>query len=600
MDTIEAKINSQLIDEYFNTQGRQFLVQTIAVGALFGTFFLRTSDYLVLGTFACIELIWFVRIWAARMYRAGRHLGGDEENWQRFVLVSIVLTALAYATGFHLVFDPADISFTVPFVVLYLGTIMGAAAFFVTIKDALNWYYAITVLNLVISLSLTEDLMYVRLAFVASLVASSGIWLGDHAHRARVGSIRDKLRNADLAQALAAQVKRAEAAEHEAVRSSLAKSRFISAASHDLRQPLHAVSLHLSVIRRDLTNPEKKPRRLAMVESLEFLSESVEMLNESLEAMLDLSTLDARSPRVKLKPVEMSRIFAQLQRTFVERAIEKGLRLQFRPTKTVVLADADLLRRALANLIDNSLKFTLAGGVWVGLRISPNRQKCAIEVRDSGVGIPPQFHESIFDEYYQLSNAGRDRERGLGLGLSIVKRLVQLQGMRLDLKSQEGRGSTFRIICDAAQGPAAPDTRPSPLIAEAPSADSAGAAIRGRKILVVDNEGAILESTRQLLAGCGASVLVARGANEAVEALVRSGPVDLALLDFRLGTDMNGAGLAKLLQARQPQPPVRAIVLTGDTQPGDMLLLRREGIQVLFKPLSGERLLQEIGRLLQD
>jgi CheY-like chemotaxis protein len=210
-----------------------------------------------------------------------------------------------------------------------------------------------------------------------------------------------------------------------------------------------------------------------------------------------------------------------------------------------------------------------------------------IEVRDSGIGIPPEYQEKVFDEFFQVDNPGRERSQGLGLGLSIVKRLADLMGIRLELQSARGRGTVFRLRCRQAQ-PAADENA----LASAPAAPGPGDGklLRGRRVLVVDNEADIVRGITNVLEGAGASVSSALSASQALACIDARNRFDVAILDYRLGGAITGIELASSLQHRQPGLPT--LILTGDTHAAEIQALRQSHIPVLFKPVRPAELLQ--------
>jgi signal transduction histidine kinase len=215
----------------------------------------------------------------------------------------------------------------------------------------------------------------------------------------------------------------------------LAKSRFLAAASHDLRQPLHALSLLVTALRERVREDEAK--RLS-----EHIEASASAMETLLNALLDLSRLDAGV--VEARPVcfPVNRVMKSVERQFAPLAQEKGLSLTVHPTDLWAYSDPALMERILANLVSNALRYTDKGRVLVGAR-RVQKDWIRLEVWDTGKGVPAEFQARIFEEYFQLENPERHRDKGLGLGLAIVARLAQLLGGRVSVRSQLGRGSCF-------------------------------------------------------------------------------------------------------------------------------------------------------------
>ncbi|MGV3494348.1 MAG: hybrid sensor histidine kinase/response regulator [Ramlibacter sp.] len=374
-----------------------------------------------------------------------------------------------------------------------------------------------------------------------------------------------------LAQRLAAQVDVAQQASRE-------KSRFFAAASHDLRQPLHAVALFSAVLENARIPPEAQATVARLVRS-------VRVLEASLDSMLDVSRLDAGAVRPHPRPVAVHALFLALQDTYGARAQEKGLQLRVRaPGGLAIASDPALLERLLGNLVDNAIKYTQAGGVLVTVRTGPPHARpgeACLEVTDTGIGIAPRLQRLVFDEFYQVDNPQRDRARGLGIGLAVVQRLAQLLGHPLAMASRPGRGTRFRLRVPFARAEVAADPRPA-------LAPPARAWRLPASVLVVDDEADSRDALAQLLAQHGCQVHAAGDVQEA-EALLARTAVHAVVADFRLPGARDG--LAFLQSLRQRDASVRGLLVTGETLPARIAVIRDSGIPCLFKPVRPEQLL---------
>lgn len=282
---------------------------------------------------------------------------------------------------------------------------------------------------------------YVALASLVLLTLLAGGWLL-HQHGRRLDQ-RNKLleaRHQQLELALAESGQLLEQQKLEAERANAAKSRFLAAASHDLRQPLHALALFASDLQRQirLNKTEQLPQLSQQIQS------STEVISELLDSLLDLSRLDVAGISPHLADHSIREIFSRLSTSFDRAAQAKGLHLRFRDHNLCVFTDANLLERMLSNLISNSIRYTQTGGILVSAR--PRGNHVLVEVRDTGIGIPAEHQQAIFVEFYQVDNAARESHKGLGLGLSIVDRLARALGLRLELRSQCGRGTCFGFL----------------------------------------------------------------------------------------------------------------------------------------------------------
>ena len=238
--------------------------------------------------------------------------------------------------------------------------------------------------------------------------------------------------------------------KNEAERASVAKSRFLAAASHDLRQPLHALSLFAADLRHEAVTPPQQ--RLAGQ-----INDSVRGISELLDALLDVSRLDVAGVTPLAVGQPLAETFRHLEAGFARSAAAKSLRLRFRPTRLQATTDPALLERLLGNLLTNAIRYTESGAVLVAARRRGGRVR--IEVRDSGIGIAAEHRHAIFEEFYQIGNTARELGQGLGLGLAIVSRLARILGTRIEVRSAPGRGSVFSLDLPLAAD-APPDEAP--------------------------------------------------------------------------------------------------------------------------------------------
>jgi signal transduction histidine kinase/CheY-like chemotaxis protein len=351
-------------------------------------------------------------------------------------------------------------------------------------------------------------------------------------------------------------------AKEQADRESRAKTNLIAAASHDLRQPLHAVGLLAETLAGRLSDPETR-------ELVERIGASTQDLDEMLTSLLDRSKLDAGAVRAERERVELVPLFVQLGHDFAGAAEAKGLRLRIAPTRLAVESDRLLLLRILRNLVSNAIRYTPRGSVWVGAR--PRGGEVAIEVRDSGPGIPEHARAEIFDAFHQLPGSSR---AGLGLGLSIVDGLARVLGHTIELRSAPGRGSTFAVRA-ARAAPAASHAAP-------PSPAPAGALI-ARRVLVADDDDDVRAATAQLLRDWGCEVRAAASAEQALAAVAGWTP-DFVLADYQLGAEALGTDLVQRLRA-QAGAELAAAILTGDSEGPGLAAIRAAGFAVLRKPV---------------
>ncbi|GEM_PF-529322 len=355
----------------------------------------------------------------------------------------------------------------------------------------------------------------------------------------------------------------------------MAKSRFLAAASHDLRQPLHALKLLVSALRD--TIPAKESESQWLLNNIEQANDTMENL---LGTLLDLSRLDAGVVVARPTCFRVNDLFDRLELQFKPLAEDKGLELRIHRCRLAIFSDPQLLERVLANLISNAIRYTERGGILIGLR-RVQHDWARIEVRDTGKGIPAEFRKRIFEEYFQLDNPERDREKGLGLGLAIVMRLTRLLGSSIDVMSTPGRGSCFSVRATRCAPPPYSGRITEELV-PMPLHDTL--------VAFIDDDQAILEAMLALFDQWGVELATGPDAvsvREDLQVLGR-GP-DIIISDFRLRHGRTGLeAVAELRAAFGPDIP--AILITGDTSPDTIQALDQTGHAVLYKPLQPARL----------
>ena len=377
-----------------------------------------------------------------------------------------------------------------------------------------------------------------------------------------------------------------------------AKTRFLAAASHDLRQPVQALTMYMAALKLEGESQQRHGLMHRMEQSLHALSSMFDVL-------LDVSRLDAGMVKVHRGVVRIDELLTRLVDEHLLRADERRLKLRLRLPLAIHSpashSDAVLLERCLRNLIDNALKYTVRGGVVVRLRAVPasvngiaddladdSAMGWRIEVRDTGPGLAPELHEQVFEEFFQVGNEERDRAKGLGLGLAIVRRTTGLLGHRLSLSSRPGRGSCFGIELPRVELPA-PGGRP---------AGPTDAAQRALAVFVIDDDGQVRDSLAALLERWGHRVMQGASADDVLRAWQHSGRpmVHAAIVDLRLRGGATGLEMIRQLR-RELRPELPALVITGDIAPRRLQQLSDAAQDWLPKPLAPMRLRSWLGSL---
>ncbi|RSZ44170.1 MULTISPECIES: hybrid sensor histidine kinase/response regulator [unclassified Variovorax] len=518
----------------------------------------------------------------------------DTTRWARRHSRTVTAVGAAMASAPMLFISSDDLPVTSVVTVVVIGSCARAMQLLWPLKPALYGYTLPMMLSLITVLAWQGDAMHFFLALFSLGYLLFTLRVGNQQHRLLTDSLVLRFENEALAGQLGRQIAAAERASAE-------KTRFLATASHDLRQPLHAIALFGAALENELR--EHHGGRNARQ-----LMRAVNALGNSLDTMLDVSRLDAGVVTPAIGPVPLDALFRSLNHMFAARAEQRQLQLRVHASGLWVRSDAQLLYRMLSNLVDNALKYTVRGGVSV--RARTRGDMVWIEVVDTGIGIAPEQQERVFEEYYQVHNPGRDRTQGLGIGLSIVQRLSQLLWHPVQLKSRPGRGSRFRLRLPAAtQAEAGVETMPpatglaSPFVTGAMPDPArtihAPHAARGR-ILLIDDEAEVREAMTGFFRAHGLTVDTAAGEAEAAELLARpearEHPFTLLVCDYRLANGDNGLDVGQRLQRRfDLQAPL--LLVTGETSPERLQRVRASGVPVLFKPVSAAALLGALAEL---
>ena len=392
-------------------------------------------------------------------------------------------------------------------------------------------------------------------------------------------SVKLRFRNESLYQALANE-------RDQSIAANIAKSEFIAAASHDLRQPLHAVNINIELFKES----ELRERDAYIVRRIKG---SVVALNNMFEALLDMNKLDAHF-RTTQNSVFMLRQLADDIRDIVEhQAVNKGLSYRAEVPDCAIRGDRLLLQQLLINLVMNAVQYTRTG--FVALRCENAAGCLKVEVLDSGVGIAPGDMDKIFQEFYRADSTRHDHE-GLGLGLPIVKKICQLMDASISVDSQPGRGSVFTLqtrcpVVDAAQW------QDLPAVAVQPATDSA-AKLKGKTIAVIEDDPVITEAYRDTLLAEGAHVVVLSEAEDDMLLKLQDiDRIDCILSDYRLQKTSGDQLIAQIRESYNLDIP--AVIVTGDTSPTQTNGLDQFNALVMYKPITLQRILEALAQAME-
>ncbi len=390
-----------------------------------------------------------------------------------------------------------------------------------------------------------------------------------------------KLRTEALAEQLRAEKSVADAARHEAEVANRAKTQFFTAASHDLRQPLHAMGLFAEALRQRTHEPE-------VAQLVNSINESVDALEGLFSELLDITRIDSGGVEVNPESFSVGEIFRKLRLHYEPAAFEKGLGLRFRGGRQVALADPLLVERILRNLLSNAIRYTVDGSVLVSARRCGERVR--LQVWDTGPGIREDERVRVFEEFYQLpgtpSAALGEQKKGLGLGLAIVKRLAALMDAPISLRSEVGRGCVFTLELPVGKAP-----RPG---AKAPPGKAPlGLTLDGKLLVIVEDEPAVRQGLEVLLRGWGASIEAFESVSATRAWAAASDPAivkpALVIADYRLEPGETGVAAIDALRQRFGDR-LPAIVVTGSSMSGHDKEAQEHDFHLLIKPVLPNKL----------
>ena len=392
-------------------------------------------------------------------------------------------------------------------------------------------------------------------------------------HRALNEGFAIRFENRRLLAELEVEKTEAQDARGRAEKANLAKSQLLAAASHDLRQPLHALSLFSGSL-QSLALDDEAREVAARIQS------NVAAMEKLFNGLLDISRLEAGVVQSHRKPVSCQDLFDRMAGYFDPVAEQQGLELRFRDTDLWIDSDAALTEQICANLVTNALRYTRSGGILVAARrrAGPDgRERISIEVADTGIGIAPADQARIFEEFVQIGNPERDRSKGLGLGLAIAQRMAAILGSTIEIASIEGRGSRFAFSLPGAEP------------AEIPKTIAAPDLMQGLRLLLVDDDAMVREGASLLLRQWGVEAATAKDLPGG-EALISQSPrFDICLADYRLPGDANGLEVIARLSAR-PDAPRAFCLVTGDMGADVLAAAGAAHVPIIHKPLHPARL----------
>lgn len=501
---------------------------------------------------SCIGQILFVTAIESKKFETDH----DYLKWTKVLNIIVVGSGCFFASAtIATIYLPPHLYFIACYFLVVSITVVSCSGF----KDTYLAFATPVLIGLAVSGFIYFE-TYWYLTSLISVVIALFIALSKYFENTLLESIRIRFENQQLINEL--KFKRAEA-EH----ANRAKSVFLASASHDLRQPLHALNFQLASIETEL---ETDAHLIPTVK----MKRSLSALNDLFEGILDISKIDSGMTEPRLEDFYISECCSRLQDEFQHQAESKGLKLCFKVETVVVNSDLLLLERVLANLISNAIRYTNTGEVKVEGVIEGELFK--LHISDTGQGIPNDELENIFDEFYQLEKPKETNIKGFGLGLFIVKRLCQLLKHDLVVESQAGLGSVFTLTLPLGDSAKAGNGQTN----VEPRVD-----LNGLTVILIDDDVDVLDATKELLNKWGCSVSTAQTASEAMAHIERGVYPDIILSDHSLAGEVSGIDVIEKIRL-ECSLNIPSLLLTGDTSAKTLSCATRKGYIILHKPVN--------------
>lgn len=521
------------------------------------------------------------RLLLVRRYRASAPDPAQCLRWGRRWAAGSALAGALWGIAGVLLFAPGDPNHQALLIVCLFGVILGGINLTSVYKPSFYGFVLPALVPLAVRVAMEGDQVHAFIAAVMAVVLMFILGFGHNLNNLMTQSLAARYENVDLIAELQAQKYEADAARASAEAANRGKTQFLAAASHDLRQPLHALGLFAAALCTRVHATDVRH----LVTSI---NASVEALERLFSALMDISKLDSGMVKPQRTAFPLAPIFNRMEHTFAPLAAAQGLRFRVVATNAWVDSDPVLLERIVVNFVSNAVRYTERGGIVIGLR--RRGAGLAIRVIDTGVGIDALDLQHIFEEYYQSAHARRANGQGMGLGLAIIRRLAALLDHSVSVESKPQQGSCFSVVVPKA---VARGSHP-PVGAGSTSTHP----LHGALVAVVDDEPAIVNGMRACFSQWGATLVGAGSGDALLAALGEVGRYpDLIIADYRL--DHGELGVDVVHRIRDELGVFApALLISGDTSRDAAAAMRASGLAVLLKPVLANDLLLAAERLL--
>ncbi len=573
-DSLDERVNNQAIDFIFewlpDANRKQLLLPFLFVTALW-----QTQPHIHLITWASLVILAnILKIILAKLYLKYRNDYKSPLWWVNLYVVSSGITGLLWGYAAFTFYSTDSIGEQVLIITFVLG--LATATSYLTsywLKSFYAWSYPLF-LAMIYRLYSEGTIEYIILtiAFIINLIVLTKMAKQNNA--SILDSIKLRFENTALIENLKKEKEKAEEANR-------AKTKFLAAASHDLRQPLHALNLFTGLLKHHSTEKIQK-------ELLKKVDSSLLGLNVMLDKLLDISRLDAGVLEKNIQNFNLREVLDSLTIEYENQFSEKGLRFETNYTDCHVKTDPVLIEGILRNLLSNALRYTDSGTVSLICQVADvhDKESVTIQVKDTGIGIKEENLNEIFSEYTQLNNPERDQSKGLGLGLAIVKRISNLIGAKLKVKSEYGFGSLFELTIQ--QGIQ---------IIRRQEKTNIENNLNLLSVIFIDDDEAILSGMNEMLLVWGCQVLAVASAEEAIKYIRETDFIpDVIISDYRLREGRTGAEAIKAI-SNLFDSDIPAYIITGDTDPARLKEALASGYELLHKPLKPEKIKEILNTL---
>ena len=516
-------------------------------------------------TFSCSLRLFLV--WRFKKSTIALH---QYRRWGHMYALAIALTACVWSSTLFLLASPEDFQHQLLFLVILIAMCIGASQASTSYHLAGRAYFIPAMGTFTVYCFMHGDPVFTGLAVMAILYTLMMDMVGRDSNQ-RFFEIQ-RLRF-ELAQK-----------KEEAESANIAKSKFLAAASHDLRQPLHALTLFTNALKEKITAPD-------VAKIVANIDKSIDALQGLFNALLDISKLDAGSMTVEKQHVTLDSIISPIANEFLAEAENKGLRLNIGKSSETVYTDPALLNRVIRNLVSNAIRYTEQGSITLKTEVIGD--KITLRISDTGRGIPTDMQEEVFKEFFQLDNPERDREKGLGLGLAIVKRLTGLLEHPLQLDSAPERGSCFTLELPLGTPQViTPVSTPPPMGYNVDSYNSI-------EVIVIDDEASVREGALALLDAWGYRASAFNDVSTCIQTLKEKAiRPNVILADYRLQGHKTGVEAIEEINQFLGEN-IDAAIITGDTAPDRIQEAEASGYLLMHKPFKPMQLRAFLNRVQQ-